>query len=119
MKQAAQDPTTLVICCGAVAREIVGLVSENGWTHIRVECLPAHLHNSAAHIPEGVRAKIRANRDRYDEILVLYQALVEVGGLRAVRVLQEIASRKSLLFQRKKTSRLGRLAEISLKGMKR
>ncbi len=81
MKQAAQDPTTLVICCGAVAREIVGLVSENGWTHIRVECLPAHLHNSAAHIPEGVRAKIRANRDRYDEILVLYTDCGTHGAL--------------------------------------
>lgn len=81
MKLAAHDPTTLVICCGAVAREIVGLVRENGWNHIRVECLPAHRHNSAARIPEGVRAKIRANRDRYDEILVRYTDCGTHGAL--------------------------------------
>ncbi len=74
-------PSTLVICCGAVAREIVAMVRENGWSHMRVECLAAHLHNSPASIPEGVRAKIRANRDRYDDIVVLYTDCGTHGAL--------------------------------------
>lgn len=67
-----EPPGTLIICCGAIAREIVALVGENRWDHMRVECLPAHLHNTPEAIPEAVRAKIRAARPRYDDILVLY-----------------------------------------------
>jgi len=62
---------TLLICCGALAREIVKLVETNGWS-MRVDCLPAHLHNTPERIPEAVREKIHKSRDRYDDILVLY-----------------------------------------------
>jgi len=65
-------PSTLVICCGAVAREILGLVNERSWEHIEVTCLPANFHNTPENLPEGIRAKIRANRERYANILVLY-----------------------------------------------
>jgi hypothetical protein len=65
-------PKTLVICCGAVAKEIVALVRENGWDNIDVQCLPARFHTEPDRIPEGVRAKIRAGREAYDRILVLY-----------------------------------------------
>ncbi len=68
----AENPTTLVICCGAVAREIVGVVRDNGWDHMKVECLPAKLHNEPEGLPEGVRAKITAGRDKFDHIIVLY-----------------------------------------------
>jgi Protein of unknown function (DUF1638) len=37
-----------------------------------VACLPAQLHNHPKRIPEAMRAKIRANREAYDEILCLY-----------------------------------------------
>ena len=50
---------TLLICCGAIAREIVTLVKENGWEHMHVECLPASIHNAPNRIPEAVRVKIR------------------------------------------------------------
>ena len=46
---------SLVIACGALAREIVALRSANGWTHLDVQCLPAELHNYPARIPEAVR----------------------------------------------------------------
>lgn len=82
-----ENPNTLVICCGAVAREVVGIVRENGWDHIRVECLPAKLHNDPEELPEGVRAKIRANRGRFDNILVLYSDC-GTGG-RMARMLEE------------------------------
>jgi hypothetical protein len=58
----------LVIACGALAREVLSLNLE----HIDVACLPAQLHNHPQRIPEAMRAKIRANRAAYDEILCLY-----------------------------------------------
>jgi Protein of unknown function (DUF1638) len=58
----------LVIACGALAREALALRLD----HIDVACLPAQLHNHPKRIPEAMRAKIRANRSSYDEILCLY-----------------------------------------------
>jgi hypothetical protein len=58
----------LVIACGALAREVLALKLD----HIDVACLPAQLHNYPSRIPEAMRAKIRANREAYDEILCLY-----------------------------------------------
>ncbi len=58
----------LVIACGALAREVLALEFE----HIDVACLPAQLHNHPGRIPDAMRAKIRANRSSYDEILCLY-----------------------------------------------
>ena len=58
----------LVIACGALAREALALRLD----HIDVACLPAQLHNRPQRIPEAMRAKIRANRSAYDEILCLY-----------------------------------------------
>ncbi len=63
---------TLVIACGALAREFLAVKVANGWDHMEITCLPAIWHNYPHRIPEGVRRKIRANRARYDEILVLY-----------------------------------------------
>ncbi len=79
---------TLLICCGAVAREIVALIDENGWDDVmHITCLPAHLHNAPEKIPEAVRAKIRAGRTRYGDIVVLY-ADCGTGG-KLDRVLDE------------------------------
>ena len=58
----------LVIACGALAREVLALRLD----HIDIACLPAQLHNHPKQIPEAMRAKIRANREAYDEILCLY-----------------------------------------------
>ena len=80
-------PTTLLIACGALAREIVGLIRLNGWTHMSVTCLPAIWHNRPEKIPEGVRGKIREARGRYDRILVLYGDCGSGGMLD--RVLEE------------------------------
>lgn len=65
-------PRTLVIGCGALAREIVDLIRINGWSNLSVTCLPAIWHNTPDKIPEAVRAKIRAARGDYDRILVAY-----------------------------------------------
>jgi hypothetical protein len=69
---AGRSPRTLLIACGALAREIVDLIRLNGWGHLTVTCLPAIWHNTPERIPEAVRAKVRAARAEYDRVLVLY-----------------------------------------------
>jgi len=64
--------TTLLIACGALAREMLALIAANGWTHLALECLPAKLHNRPEKIPEAVRQKIREMRADYERILVAY-----------------------------------------------
>ncbi len=78
---------TLLICCGAIAREIVAMVEDNGWDHMRVECLPARLHNTPDKLPEAIRVKIQAGRDHFDDILVLYSDCGTGGKLD--RILEE------------------------------
>ncbi len=84
--------SVLIIACGALAREILALIRMNGWRHIDLTCLPAELHNRPERIPERLREKIRANRDRYERIAVAYadcgtggaidRVLAEEGGER-------------------------------------
>jgi hypothetical protein len=78
---------TLVIACGALAREIVDLVATHHLDRIAVTCLPAIWHNTPEKIPEGVRAKIRAARAQYARIVVAYGDC-GTGGL-LDRVLEE------------------------------
>lgn len=65
-------PRTLLIACGALAREVKALVAANRWTHLDLHCLPAILHNRPERIPAAVRAAIRAGRATHDAIFVLY-----------------------------------------------
>lgn len=77
----SQPPSTLVICCGAVAREITAIVRRNGWEHIRIQCLAPELHNDPQRLLDGVRAKIRDNRERFDRMMVLYSDCGTGGGM--------------------------------------
>ena len=63
---------TLVIACGALARELVAVRQANRWDTLDVTCLPASLHNRPERIPEAVRRKIRTARSRYGTIFCLY-----------------------------------------------
>jgi hypothetical protein len=65
-------PRTLVIACGALAREIAALKRANGWSALEVRCLPAELHNRPERIAPAVRAAIQANRGRYAQMFVAY-----------------------------------------------
>ena len=80
-------PRTLIVACGALAREIVELIRLNGWDHMTVTCLPAIWHNTPQRIPEAVRAKIRAAKPDHDRVLVLYGDCGTGGELD--RVLEE------------------------------
>ena len=77
---------TLVIACGALAREISTLVRREGWSAIEVQCLPAVWHNHPERIPGGVREKIRNARARPDigRIFVAYADCGTGGALDAV-----------------------------------
>lgn len=63
---------TLLIACGALAREIVDLIELNRLKDFDVQCLPAIWHNTPERIPGGVRERIREARGRYARILVAY-----------------------------------------------
>jgi hypothetical protein len=64
--------STLLIACGALAREILALREAGGWDRLSVECLPAHYHNTPEAIAPAVQSKIRENRGRYGRIFVVY-----------------------------------------------
>lgn len=63
---------TLLIACGALARETLAAIEANGLRHVEVTCVSALLHNRPERIPEAVRAKIREHRAEYERIMVLY-----------------------------------------------
>jgi len=62
----------LILACGALAREILDILSVNGLSHVTLRCLPAGLHNTPDKIPEAVRAVIEEARTQFDDILVGY-----------------------------------------------
>ena len=64
---------TLVIACGALARELIDAKTLNKLDHLEITCLPAIWHNRPEKIPDGVRKKIRkARADGYATIICLY-----------------------------------------------
>lgn len=84
---------TLIVGCGALAREIVAVVKAYGWEGVSVTCLPAIWHNRPEKIPGGVREKIRKGRkDGYERIFVAYGDC-GTGGLLDAVLEEEGASR--------------------------
>jgi hypothetical protein len=79
------DPrrSVLVIGCGALARELLDVVSRNNLSDIRVECLPAILHNRPEKIPDAVRARLEAAQG-FHRVFVAYGDCGTGGGLDAV-----------------------------------
>ena len=75
---------TLVIACGALAREITALRRVNNWTDLDVCYLPPQLHNRPERIAPEVQEKIRTQRDRYERIFVAYGDCGTGGALDAV-----------------------------------
>ena len=55
---AAPTAPVLVLACGAIAREVLAVVSLNGWTHVDVRCLPAKLHSTPEKIPAVTRERL-------------------------------------------------------------
>lgn len=77
---AVQGARTLVVGCGALARELVACTRD--MPGVDVACLPPSLHNRPGGIPGAVRARIRAARasGAYDTVFVAY-ADCGTGGM--------------------------------------
>lgn len=63
---------TLLIACGALARELVELQRRNDWHHLKIQCLPAELHNHPQKIPGAVEDAIKKYRAEYEQIFIAY-----------------------------------------------
>ena len=73
--------SVLVIACGALAKEIVELKQLNGWSHLKVQCLPANLHNRPKKIPGAVREAIEKYGPDFDHLFVAYADCGTGGAL--------------------------------------
>jgi len=69
---ADERPDTLILACGAVAREILALIRLNHWTHVDLRCLPAQLHSTPQKIAPAVDAKLTELIPRYERVFVAY-----------------------------------------------
>ncbi len=84
---------TLIVACGALAREIVAVVRRYGWPNVEITCLPAIWHNTPNLIPDGVRERIRRGRENgFQRIFVAYGDC-GTGGLLDQVLAEEGASR--------------------------
>ncbi|MEM6407422.1 MAG: DUF1638 domain-containing protein [Pseudomonadota bacterium] len=70
----------LLLACGALAREILGVKEANGLDHMDLTCLPAILHNAPEKIVPAVQDAVEKHRNDYDQIFVVY-ADCGTGGL--------------------------------------
>ncbi len=80
----ARNGRTLLLACGALAREILDVIAANGWDHLDLACLPAILHNAPDKIPPAVRAAVEKHRDTYDGIFLVYADCGTGGRLQAL-----------------------------------
>jgi hypothetical protein len=88
---AAPPPRTLIVGCGALARELAALTAR--LPGVDVTCLPPLLHNRPERIADAVREKVREGRagGRYERVFVAYadcgtggaldRALSDEGGI--------------------------------------
>ena len=81
LTQQTSRTSILLLACGALAKEVVTLISHNHLQHIDVQCLPAHLHHRPVLIPEAIRKAIEKYRHRYSKIFVIYGDCGTAGAL--------------------------------------
>jgi hypothetical protein len=67
-----QGGKSLIIACGAIARELKTLLRAPGLRHIAVVCLPAELHNTPERIPGAIGEVLDREKDRYSRLFVAY-----------------------------------------------
>lgn len=62
---------TVLVACGALAREVLALRDQHGW-EADVQALPALLHNTPHRITSAVVSKIKSLQSNYDQVIVIY-----------------------------------------------
>jgi len=63
---------SLIIACGALAREIQQVKVANGWKHVDLVCLDASLHHRPQEIPERLAEKLDLIGSQYQKIFIAY-----------------------------------------------
>ena len=71
---------TLVVACGAIAREILAINEILSWDNISIKCLPAIYHNYPEKIAPAVTEVVKNNKQKYQKIYVAY-ADCGTGGM--------------------------------------
>lgn len=71
----------VIIACGAIARELVAVIRANGWQDVKVQCLPAELHNRPEKIPAAMEAAIESARAQGHTRFFAAYADCGTGGL--------------------------------------
>jgi hypothetical protein len=85
----AASPHTLVIGCGALARELLAVT--NRLPGVEVTCLPANLHNRPERIAGAVRSRVEAARREHGDDLRIFVGYADCGtGGDLDRVLDEL-----------------------------
>ena len=69
------------MACGALAREVNGLITAHGWDQMRLTCLPAKLHNYPHLIADALRKKITAERQGDERVVVMYGDCGTTGAI--------------------------------------
>ena len=77
-------PETLILACGALARDILAQIAPARLPHIRLQCLPATLHNRPERIAPAVRAALSEAAGQYGKIFVAYADCGTGGDLDSV-----------------------------------
>jgi len=67
-----QPHESLIIACGAIARELKVLLRAPELRHLALVCLPAELHNRPERIPEAIREVVSREENRYERLFVAY-----------------------------------------------
>lgn len=75
---------SLIIACGALAREILALKEMNKWDHMDLTCLPAIYHVYPDKITDAVEAAVHKHKSDYGRIFIAY-ADCGTGGLLAAK----------------------------------
>jgi hypothetical protein len=65
------EPSTAIIACGALAREVLALKMKYAWP-ADVLGVPALLHNHPERIPPAVERRIREARSKYARVVVVF-----------------------------------------------
>ncbi|MGH1578045.1 DUF1638 domain-containing protein [Planktotalea sp.] len=71
---------SLILACGALAREILALKEINKWDHMDLTCLPAIYHVYPEKITDAVEQAVLKHQPNYAQIFVAY-ADCGTGGL--------------------------------------
>lgn len=72
---------TLLIACGALAKEIVQIIEINHLESFDVQCLPAKLHHRPSLIPAAIEDLLEKHHENYKNIYVVYGDCGTAGGI--------------------------------------